>query len=166
MPLNVEIIKPTLDDIPKLLPLWEEQYRLHGDLDNIYYVQWSDALKQKIENYLTTAIQTEQPLILAARHQDDFVGFITYELGTETYFDTKFTKFGSVIEIVVSKQYRGQGIGKKLIKTVETDYFIPKGINDIRLMCSQNNPAAQEFYKRLGFQSRQSVFYKSSNIGG
>ncbi len=160
MSTPIEFIKPTIDQIPKLLPLWEEQYRLHHSLDDIYYVPWSKTLALKIEEYLTAAINNGAPLLLVAKMGDDFIGFVTYDVGTESYFDTKIIKFGLIVEIIVNAKHRGQGIGEKLIKMVEDSYFKPQGINDMRLQCSQSNPLAHKFYKRLGFEPRQVLLYK------
>ena len=156
-----KIVTATINEICKMISLWEEQYRLHRDLDDIYYVPWSDLLQQRIEEYLKKEIADEDPHVLVAKINDEFVGLITYDFGEESYFDTSITKFGSIIEIIVSEKWRGFGIGESLIKYVEKEFFQLRGITDIRLQCSHSNPLAQKFYKRLGFEPRQILFYKT-----
>lgn len=151
---------PHQGDVSSLLPLWEEQYRLHSDRDAIYYVPWTKTLKNKIENYLMDAIQTCSPHILAAKVENKFVGFITYDLGTETYFDTKITRFGSVIEIIVSEKYRGQGIEKNFSKPLRRLFLDLKDLMTFDSCVPITTPKPRNFINAWDFIPVKSFFIK------
>jgi GNAT superfamily N-acetyltransferase len=52
-------------------------------------------------------------------------------------------------DVVVLKQYRGQNLGKKIVKTL-IDFCISKGIQWIGLIAE---PGSSQFYTTLGFKS-------------
>ena len=51
----------------------------------------------------------------------------------------------------VLEEYRGKGIGKKLMETM-MDAFKEKGINNFELYALNNNENALKFYEKLGFK--------------
>lgn len=75
-----------------------------------------------------------------AKHDDEFIGFLT---GFSYYSEV------TINNLVVKKDYRGQGIGTKLIRKVE-EYFKNKGFNNINLVT--NDFQAPKFYKKCGFE--------------
>ncbi len=54
---------------------------------------------------------------------------------------------GYIQDVIVSKQFRGKGIGKQLVVNLR-DYCLNKGITWIALIAE---PETSEFYSRLGF---------------
>jgi len=135
--MEVEIIKPVVKDLGKLISLWEEQYRYHHDLDSDYYVKSSEGLTKQFREYLAKSIEKNDPYILVALIGGEFVGFISFEIDEAEYFDTKIKKFGSVLELYVSEKYRRKGIGSKLMKRVE-NFFKEKGLNNLYFHKSLN----------------------------
>ena len=155
----MNILKPTLADIPELLGLWKKQYDYHHDIDTIYYVAYSEDLKDEFEKYLTKAINDDDPRILVAKDDAKIVGFITFKEDEESYFDTQIKKFGVVIELYVSDQSRAQGIGKALMREAE-NFFASKELTDVKLFCSSFNTNTLNFYSHIGYVQRQSVLFK------
>jgi len=156
---KITIRKPSLDDLPSLIVLWHGQYKYHHDLDSTYYVSNSTKLDKKYEQYLSQAINKNDPYILVAVQENILVGFITYEKVDAGYFDTNIVEHGDVLELYLDPKYRKTGIGKKLMAEVEK-FFKNEGINFMRLQCSTFNKNALGFYKDIGFTNRQSLLYK------
>ena len=75
-----------------------------------------------------------------AKDDDKSVGFIT---GFSYYAEV------TINNVVVRKEYRGKGIGTKLIRKVE-EYFENKGFNNINLVT--NDFQAPKFYEKCGFE--------------
>ena len=75
-----------------------------------------------------------------AKQNDITVGYLT---GFSYYSEVTINK------LIVLKEYRGKGIGTKLIKQVES-HFKNKGFNNINLVT--NEFQAPEFYKKCGYE--------------
>jgi len=69
--------------------------------------------------------------------------------------------FGEIVSLVVSKEYRGSGIGKCLVKQAE-DWLKPK-VEKIRIRANSIRIEAHKFYKSLGYKEikTQLSFVKS-----
>ena len=69
--------------------------------------------------------------------------------------------FGEIVSLVVSKEYRGSGIGKCLVKQAE-NWLKPK-VEKIRIRANIVRLEAHKFYKALGYKEvkTQISFIKS-----
>jgi len=152
-------MKPELNQLNKIIALWEKQYDYHHDLDNEYYVGNNSELKLEFEKYLIKAIKNNDPNILVALENDELIGFITFEKADSDYFDTNIEEYGEIIELFVDKSYRQKGVGKKLMQAIE-DHFSKLGINWIELQASTYNKSAINFYDNLGYENKQTVMFK------
>ncbi|HLD11718.1 MAG TPA: GNAT family N-acetyltransferase [Patescibacteria group bacterium] len=61
-------------------------------------------------------------------------------------------KKARVLELFVENEYRGEGIGSKLMKTIEK-YFKKKGCFSCRVEVFVPNRNAHRFYKKSGYQN-------------
>lgn len=75
------------------------------------------------------------------------------------YLDYKCPKSGEVSELIVSKNARGKGIGKKLMDIMES-YFKSIGCEYIFIDVFAYNKNAIEFYKKQGYHTRMLVDVK------
>ncbi|HBY73164.1 MAG TPA: hypothetical protein DEG44_00535 [Candidatus Kerfeldbacteria bacterium] len=124
-----------------------------------YYVNNSVDLSEKFRDYLHESINHDNPKILIAKNENIIVGFITYSIEKEAYFDTKITQYGSIKELCVAEKERGKSIGAKLMAAVE-DFFINHKLFDIKLTSSFFNKDALAFYEKLGYSNRHSTMFK------
>lgn len=155
----MDIVKPIIPDIPRLLLLWQAQYTFHHNLDPDYYVNNSKELDEKFKEYLTIAIEKDTPRILVAKEGDRMVGFITFEESSEEYLDNKTKEFGVVIELYVLEDMRGKGVGQTLLTAAEA-FFRSKELHQVKLQCSMYGKNALEFYDHLGYKNKQAVLFK------
>ena len=74
-------------------------------------------------------------------------------------FESPTGRKASVEDVVVSSQYRGQGLGKKLMEHV-IDYAKRELRDvDIHLTSRPHRVAANKLYQQLGFQQKQTNVY-------
>ena len=81
--------------------------------------------------------------------KEKIVGFITGEILSKKEWYT--VQLGTINNLFVLEEYRGKGIGKKLMETM-MDAFKEKGINNFELYALNNNENALKFYEKLGFK--------------
>jgi ribosomal protein S18 acetylase RimI-like enzyme len=155
----ISINKPTIQDLPHVLSLWQAQGSFHHRLDPVYY----EPERQENDNwsiqYLTQAIEQNTPYIKIAKDNDDIVGFITYEKQKDPYFDSNIKEFGSVLELFVEQAYRSQGVGTLLLASAEADFRI-MGLKFSRIESSSFNTSAIDFYEKKGYTTRQVLLFK------
>lgn len=97
------------------------------------YQQWTEHAFEKEEKYF-----------VIAKDKEEITGFILFSMNVE------YT--AATIELIaVDKYFRGRGVGKALIKTMES-YVMKKGIFQIKVGTQINNTSAIQFYSALGFQ--------------
>ena len=69
MPKDYSVETPTKDDIPAILRLWEEQYAYHQEIDSIFYVKFTEGLREKSRKYLERTIEGGKEQILVAKER-------------------------------------------------------------------------------------------------
>ena len=69
------------------------------------------------------------------------------------YLDYKCPKCGEVTELVVAKETRGKGVGRKLMQVVE-EYFKSIGCEYISIEVFAYNKNAIKFYESEGYHTR------------
>lgn len=90
-----------------------------------------------------------QATIAVAEHEGEIGGFIWYE----TY--GAFARSGYVVLVGVQPNLHRQGIGVALMRYAEVHMF--SKVDDVFLLVSDFNDAAQRFYQRLGYQQVGSI---------
>jgi GNAT superfamily N-acetyltransferase len=58
--------------------------------------------------------------------------------------------YGRLLGLVVDEQYRGQGIGKRLLDQAER-WLRERGVNKLTLTSGKQRAEAHKFYRRLGY---------------
>lgn len=100
------------------------------------------------------AVKTQNGKIFLCKENNNVVGLV---LGTipppddEDKETNTCAKNGHVIELIVSKNCRGSGIGKALLKKME-DYFKSMGCENISIEVYAPNTSAYKFYEKNGYK--------------
>ncbi len=84
---------------------------------------------------------------LVACELDQIVGFMSV-----IFYKTPFHQGGTALinELIVSKDHRGTGIGKKLVIKAREE-AVKRGMDELEVGTQKSNVAAQRFYKKCGF---------------
>lgn len=148
-----------LEDVKKLLVELEEYIvtidednldRVHPEYrDKMASIDLEEVSKNKGKCFL--AIENEKVLGL-------IMGYVrTYD--KYDYLDYKCPKSGEISELIVSKNIRGKGIGKKLIKKLE-DYFKSIGCEYVFVDIFAYNKNAIRFYENENYHTRMLIDIK------
>lgn len=125
--IEVQTRKPAL--VAQLLALWE------GSVKATHTFLTEDEVHQ-IKQYVPQALQNVPVLVVALDASDRLLGFMGI---TEHTLEMLF----------VTKDKRGQGIGRQLLEYGLTKYALTK------LTVNEQNPQARNFYERMGFSVYQ-----------
>lgn len=150
--MTIRMIKDT--DIPKLIPLYEESHLLHAEnRPDIFHEEISfneDFIKSNLSDINLVAIEEEK-----------IVGFLiasVKEIKDNTILKDNRKMF---IEIMsVKKEFQHRKIGQMLMSELEK-IALEKQIQKIELCVWAFNHNAQEFYKHLGYTTKNMRLEKS-----
>lgn len=124
------------------------------------------SLKEEKEwlNKTLTRIKKRQEVGLSPIINNRIVGVCGIRLGT------KIQSHIGILGISIAKDYRGEGLGQKLMEeTIREARKNLKGLRIIVLDVFETNPNAISLYKKLGFkeygQLPEGLFYKNKYIG-
>jgi ribosomal protein S18 acetylase RimI-like enzyme len=110
---------------------------VHSELAKVYY-----PTKESAESLLKDGI-AKQEIYVALDERFECVGYIWFALSKMFY------KFPYVCQIAVRKEFRGQGIGTKLLSFVEEIAF--KDCQKLFITVSDFNKRAKKLYQEIGF---------------
>ena len=147
--MDVSITKATEKDIPSILELLYE-------LDRPIPIDDKEikAFQNKVKDYFSDS----QKIIFLAKQDSKSVGLVSVIL-LRRLNRTKLEMY--IPELIVTKELRNSGIGKKLIQHCIA-FAKKKGCYRIRLESGNQRKESHQFYKNLGFE--QSALSFAMNI--
>ena len=146
--MNIEIREASIKDIDiGLLDVFIEGHRYHQNgrpdiFNNISNETLKENLVKNFENLSTLIILDDNKV----------VGYLAYRI------KEKYTKKIDVDQLVILEQYRGKGLGKKLMNEVKNIGF-KNNCDRIELNCWMFNENALAMYEHIGFE-RQRIIYE------
>ena len=149
----VEYGEQYLDDVKDLLVELEE-YILSIDEDNLD--QLHPEYKDKMALLDLGEVNENNGKCFLAIEDEKVIGLImgaVRKYDEYDYLDYKCPKCGVVSELIVSKNIRGKGVGKKLMQVMET-YFKSIGCEYISIEVFAYNKNAIKFYESEGYHAR------------
>jgi len=147
--VDVSITKATEKDIPSILELLYELDR-PTPIDD----KEIKAFQNKVKDYFSDS----QKIIFLAKQDSKSVGLVSVIL-LRRLNRTKLEMY--IPELIVTKELRNSGIGKKLIQHCIA-FAKKKGCYRIRLESGNQRKESHQFYKNLGFE--QSALSFAMNI--
>ena len=147
--MDVSITKATEKDIPSILELLYELDRPTPIDDKEIKV-----FQNKVKDYFSDS----QKIIFLAKQDSKSVGLVSVIL-LRRLNRTKLEMY--IPELIVTKELRNSGIGKKLIQHCIA-FAKKKGCYRIRLESGNQRKESHQFYKNLGFE--QSALSFAMNI--
>ena len=96
--------------------------------------------------------------LIVAEHQQQVIGMCSAQL----LISTAAGGWKALVEdVVVAEQFRGQGVGKKLLDEL-AGWAEQQGVIRMDLLADRNNSAALDFYERLQWRSTNLVALQKS----
>ena len=103
---------------------------------------------------LKTMLADPNTVLVAARDNKHIIG-----IGTLYSIQKLGMRVGYVEDIVVKQEYRGAGLGRKILEKLIA-VGRKKRLDSIRLSSKPSRIAANKLYQRLGFKKRDTNAYK------
>lgn len=156
--MNYRIKNVTIADIDNgLLDLYIDGYILHhNNRPDIFPKKTVNELKENIINELNSNIHNFFMLV----NDDNILGYVSYQIKEKNDIKSLW-----VDELVVNKEYRGQGYGTILINELKQIGNMQK-CQRVELNCWSFNEAGLAFYKKLHFNNQRVILeYNLRNIG-
>ena len=150
--MNYTIREVKNEDIKELLNVYIQGYRYHQEGRNDIFVNLSD---EELEKDLINNLNELSTIVLIKDNK--IVGYLSYKIKGE------YKKKLDIDQLVIEENYRGQGLGKKLVEQAKV---IAKENNctRIELNCWLFNKNALSMYEHIGFE-RQRIIYEMSLDG-
>ncbi len=100
-------------------------------------------------------IQKNNGKMLLYKENNKIIGLIVGIINNEETFEYNFQapKRGRITELIVSKNCRAKGYGKRLLNSMEK-YLIESGCKDILIEVFGYNENASKFYEKNGYHTR------------
>ncbi|BBL72066.1 GNAT family N-acetyltransferase [Methylogaea oryzae] len=130
--------------VPALLELLDALFRLESDFA-------FDA--GKAERGLRMLLGQDDALALAAEARGRVVGLCTVQTVIST---AEGGPVGWVEDVVVAEDWRGRGVGRRLLAEAER-WAAERGLTRLQLLADGDNRAALDFYDRLGWGATRLV---------
>jgi ribosomal protein S18 acetylase RimI-like enzyme len=155
----MEIQQLELERIHELEPLFLELQK-HEKLsdpdrrvDSAVSKEYLDLIGGMIAKYKGAIFVANNP---NETHQNQFVGFIC---GWEEAEVINATPFFYISDLVIDPNFRGQGLGTELIRTIES-HAQAKGYKRILIEALSGNYIPMDLYRKLGFREYNVKFIK------
>ena len=98
--------------------------------------------------------------LIIAEIDGKYAGFLYWFVGENPWFDPFVEKYGYITEVQVLENYRGQGVGKKLL-VYALEQLKKKPIDAIYTATTEDNIVAKHLYDSNGFRPfSRTVHYK------
>ncbi len=112
---------------------------------------------------LIKKIKQNQGIIFLAEHQNKIIGCVAGIVERQKKYDLlqcKPTKAGRILELIVTKEYRSQKIGKLLMDKIEK-HFKKAKCDLLKTDVFEPNKGAYKFYQKLNYKNRMIYMIKS-----
>ena len=98
-------------------------------------------------------LQNTDDIVLIAEDEGQLIGYCSGRINQHMSFNKPIA---DVLELFLMEAYRGTGIGKKLLKAMETE-FLNRGVGRFRILVRQGSENARGFYKACGYEEFEMV---------
>lgn len=127
---------------------------MEDDAERIYEINkfsfGYDYPREKTKERLKHIMKRETDKIFVACDKDLVIGYIHGSDYECTYADS----LKNIMAIAVDEKYRGLGVGKKLLFTIE-QWAKENNCTGVRLVSGYNREEAHQFYLRCGYSLRK-----------
>ncbi len=145
--MTVKIREACVDDVDRLVQLWQELADYHTALDPRY------TLAENAQIYfraaLTGWLEDERWRIFVAEDAGKLVGFVSGML-REVPPVLPEKLHGHISDAIVKAEFRRQGIGERLCRAV-LDWFHNHGITVVELNAAAISLVSRNFWRKMGF---------------
>jgi ribosomal protein S18 acetylase RimI-like enzyme len=114
----------------------------------------SEFKEEMFKKHLLRQVTLKPDTVKVVEIDGHMAGYVWFKL-----VDSAVGSFGRIEHIFVDENFRGQGVGKKLMSGAE-EHFRGHGTKKIKLTVTTENKAAISLYKGLGYKTKRFVMEK------
>lgn len=139
--------KKDLGDVLRLnLDLFKKEYK---EYDKKLNLKWTYGKIGKA--YFLKRILGKDSFVLIAENEGKIISYLCGSVKKSPYDYRKIKMFGELENMIVSKEFRGQGIGEKLVKEF-LKWCKAQKADCISVNASVQNEKGIKFYRKMGFR--------------
>jgi ribosomal protein S18 acetylase RimI-like enzyme len=135
---NINIRQATIEDLPKLVPIFDS-YRQ-------YFKQ--EKKPQEVESFLFTKFERMESVIFIAEQDNEIIGFVQLY---PVFSSLSLQRVWLLNDFFISEGFRNFGIGKQLFSKVK-DFTAHTKSKAIELTVEHENERAWVFWEKQGFK--------------
>ena len=157
----LEIVKYT-DEKEKVIELLTELQNHLVRVDDEKVQILKDSYGESYFALLFQRVEKYNGVVFLAKAGNEIVGMIAGYVepkDEEDMITNRCPKRGIIAELIVSSQFRSQGVGTELMNALE-QYFYDIGCEFIAVSVFAPNKSAESFYEHLGYAPRNIELYK------
>ncbi len=145
------------EDLRAIKSLLLELADYHYKLDPFLYKE-RPGTKQNTWKFVEEKVKDKSAIVTEA--DGEIIGFLCFSIKeSKPYLPTMaFSRYGRIDYIVVRQDWRGKGIGKRLI-SYALQLLKKRRVKVCEIYVNSNNPA-KKLYQGLGFKTHLEVMYK------
>lgn len=140
----IQVVKAEHKNLKDLVPLFDA-YR-------IFYRQLSD--KKKADTFLAKRLENNESIVFIAYKAQSAIGFVQL---FPTFSSVSLESFYILNDLFVSPEFRGIGIGEKLLEEAKKRCSLMK-YKGLALETAKENPA-QHLYEKLGWEKDEDFLH-------
>lgn len=134
------------NDINAISDLYTEFFAYNASQQPRYY-----AASRESGEYPILVMNSEKGDIIVAEDNNIIIGFVHVEEdATPPYPSVLPHKFACIVDLIVNKQYRRNGVGRLLLEEVKC-WAKSRNLEYIELMVLENNDIGKSFYEQEHF---------------
>lgn len=136
-------------DMNKVLNLFKAAAEKISKMGINHWQYWKNPPAEKVK-WVEDGIRSNE-FFFVKNHQEQIIGMVRILEEDILYWGEKKDKARYIHSLVVMEQYSGEGIGKKIIKTIE-EAARKDGYQYLRLDSDSKNPKLCHYYEKQGFE--------------
>ncbi|MBN2418379.1 MAG: GNAT family N-acetyltransferase [Deltaproteobacteria bacterium] len=142
-----------LSDIPDLVKMLEDLFSIEADFQ-------FDQARQEAGLSMIIDSESDERIILVAESEGELIGMCSAQTLIST---AEGARAAMVEDMIVSKRYRGQGIGKMIMDEI-VEWAKRTGKTRLQLLADRNNTRALWFYNKNGWENTRLICLRKKKI--
>ncbi|MHC4399896.1 MAG: GNAT family N-acetyltransferase [Planctomycetota bacterium] len=136
-------------DLDAVVALWAQLMAFHHELDRSRWILSEDG-RREYRNWMLETLAEPDRVLFVADERKAIVGFTHGLLKPgPPMFAPK--RVGSVSDLMVGPDHRGEGVGSRLIRAI-VEWFRTHGADEVAVNVAARNPHAKRFWQAMGFE--------------
>ena len=144
--MNIKITKATIKDIIGIIEMIKQICDYHCNFDK-YYKPFSEY--NNLEKEVSGSLKNKNTIVLLAKLNKKIIGYCVGGVESAPSYAPKI-KIGYIYTVIISNEYRGKGVGKKILDEL-MQWFNEKNIKNIELEVDARNKLGIDFWKNNNF---------------